>query len=128
MMIPTRVLILATLLGILLDSTAMAAASIRVPGLGATTCKDVTKVGESGRRNKARRSELAGWAQGYLSGLLTFYTMQIASFGGAANNDDITIDYDSEGHWIWLVDHCQSNPSHNLAEAVMALFEDTITD
>lgn len=122
-----RILALSTLLSIVLDGTATAA-SIEVPGLGATECQDVTKVGESGWRNKAKRTELTAWAQGYLSGLLTFYAMQISSFGGVDENGKMTLEYDSEGHWAWLVDHCQSNPSQNLAGAVMALFDDTITD
>jgi hypothetical protein len=120
--------VLTTLVVTLLCDTALAAGSIKVPGLGSTKCEDVTKVGESGWRNKARRTELAGWSQGYFSGLMISYTMQIASIGGARQNNEIILDYDSEGHWAWLVDHCRANPSDSLAEAVMALFQEAISD
>jgi len=125
MTIPARVFLLAMLLGIFLNANAADSNSIKIPGLGATTCQDIANIGERGWRDKSRRTELGAWAQGYLGGLITSYAMQISSYGGESNNANVNIEYGSEDHWIWLVNHCTANPSQNLAEAVMALFRDT---
>ena len=113
--------------GICLSSIAHAEESLRVPGPGATRCEDVVKISRNSSMKEDDNIELASWAQGYLSGLMTSYVTAIASFGGETKQTSITVEYDSSGHWLWLTEHCQANPSDNFAEAVMALFQETIS-
>jgi len=126
MTIPARLIPLTVLLGIFFCAHAADSVAIKISGLGATTCEDVANIGERGWRNKSRRTELDAWAEGYLGGLMTSYAMRISGIGGESNNVDLNIEYDPEEHWIWLVNHCKANTSQNLAEAVMALFRETV--
>ncbi len=99
-------------------------AELKVPGLGATSCEKVAKIGTTADQTKTERRELKSWGEGYLSGLMTAHAIQFAKSSDDVMGTAIAIDYDLSADWLKFVAHCKESTADNFAQAVMAVAVD----
>jgi len=104
-------------------------AELEVPSLGATLCETAIAGSEDSTQKTADRTELSGWAQGFLSGLFTAYTINYAkSQGYDPAVTGLKVEYDSSHIWDKVIKHCRNHPQDNVASAVMSIYTNATSD
>jgi hypothetical protein len=116
----TKLVLVASIFGISIGNVSHGG-ELKVPGLGATVCEEITKISSTTDQDNIERREIEQWGQGYLSGLMTAHAIQFSRSSDEVMGTAIAIDYDSNRSWLKIVTQCQEAATDNLAQAVMAV-------